>query len=104
MKKEKGFSLIEIIIAILIVTTGLLALSLTEASVKSRSGGANDDEEDLDLPYWTGVIPLHVVAGEPENNPDSETATCFTPGSWDNRSCNSPAARSEAAPTGSRAG
>ena len=52
--------------------TSVLALSLTEASVKTRSGPANDEEQDLDLPYWTGVIPLHVVAGEPENNPDCD--------------------------------
>lgn len=52
--------------------TSVLALALTEASVKSRSGAANDDEEDLDLPYWTGVIPLRVVADEPINNPDCD--------------------------------
>lgn len=52
--------------------TSVLALSLTEASVKTRSGPANDDEEDLDLPYWTGVIPLQVVAGEPVTNPDCD--------------------------------
>ena len=52
--------------------TSVLALSLTEASVKTRSGEANDDEEDLDLPYWTGVIPLRVVADVPENNPDCD--------------------------------
>ncbi|MGW6283150.1 pyridoxamine 5'-phosphate oxidase family protein [Kribbella sp. NPDC055071] len=52
--------------------TSVLALSLTEASVKTRSGPANDEAEDLDLPYWTGVIPLQVVAGEPENNPDCD--------------------------------
>ncbi|GAA2833869.1 pyridoxamine 5'-phosphate oxidase family protein [Kribbella solani] len=52
--------------------TSVLALSLTEASVKTRSGPANDEEEDLNLPYWTGVIPLHSVAGEPENNPDCD--------------------------------
>jgi nitroimidazol reductase NimA-like FMN-containing flavoprotein (pyridoxamine 5'-phosphate oxidase superfamily) len=50
--------------------TSVLALSLTEASVKSRSGAANDDEEDLDLPHWTGLIPLRVVAGPPITNPD----------------------------------
>jgi len=52
--------------------TSVLALSLTEASVKTRSGEANDDEEDLDLPYWTGVIPLRVMADVPENNPDCD--------------------------------
>jgi hypothetical protein len=50
----------------------VLALSLTEASVKTRSGEANDEEEDLDLPYWTGVIPLRVVAGEPISNSDCD--------------------------------
>jgi hypothetical protein len=52
--------------------TSVLALSLTEASVKTRAGQANDDEEDLDLPYWTGVIPLRVVAEEPVNNDDCD--------------------------------
>lgn len=52
--------------------TSVLALSLTEASVKTRSGGANDEDEDLDLPYWTGVIPLRVVADEPITNDDCD--------------------------------
>lgn len=52
--------------------TSVLALPLTEASVKTRSGAANDEEEDLDLPYWTGVIPLRVVADEPITNPDCD--------------------------------
>ncbi|TDD23785.1 pyridoxamine 5'-phosphate oxidase family protein [Kribbella turkmenica] len=52
--------------------TSVLALALTEASVKTRSGPANDEEQDLDLPYWTGVIPLQVVAGEPLTNPDCD--------------------------------
>lgn len=52
--------------------TSVLALPLTEASVKTRAGAANDDEEDLDLPYWTGVIPLRVVAEEPITNPDCD--------------------------------
>jgi nitroimidazol reductase NimA-like FMN-containing flavoprotein (pyridoxamine 5'-phosphate oxidase superfamily) len=52
--------------------TSVLALPLTEASVKSRAGAANDDEEDVDLPYWTGVIPLRVTADEPITNPDCD--------------------------------
>lgn len=52
--------------------TSVLALSLTEASVKTRAGAANDEEQDLDLPYWTGVIPLRVVAGEPVTNDDCD--------------------------------
>lgn len=52
--------------------TSVLALALTEASVKTRAGGANDEDEDLDLPYWTGVIPLRVVADEPVTNDDCD--------------------------------
>jgi uncharacterized protein len=52
--------------------TSVLALSLTEASVKTRAGEANDEPEDVDLPYWTGVVPLRVVADEPITNPDCD--------------------------------
>lgn len=55
-----------------LAATSVLALALTEASVKSRSGGASDDEADLDLPYWTGVIPLRLTADEPITNDDCE--------------------------------
>jgi nitroimidazol reductase NimA-like FMN-containing flavoprotein (pyridoxamine 5'-phosphate oxidase superfamily) len=55
--------------------TSVLALSLTEASVKTRAGEANDEPEDLDLPYWTGVIPLRVVADEPVTNSDCDLLT-----------------------------
>jgi nitroimidazol reductase NimA-like FMN-containing flavoprotein (pyridoxamine 5'-phosphate oxidase superfamily) len=52
--------------------TSVLALDLTEASVKTRTGEANDEPEDLDLPYWTGVLPLRVVAGQPISNSDCD--------------------------------
>lgn len=42
--------------------TAVLALPLSEVSVRSRTGGVNDDPEDLDLPYWAGVVPLVTVA------------------------------------------
>jgi nitroimidazol reductase NimA-like FMN-containing flavoprotein (pyridoxamine 5'-phosphate oxidase superfamily) len=35
-----------------------LAFSLHEASAKVRSGMPIDDEEDLELPIWSGLIPL----------------------------------------------
>ncbi len=43
----------------------LLALDLTEASVKVRAEGPVDDEQDLDAPVWAGVLPLRRVWGEP---------------------------------------
>jgi nitroimidazol reductase NimA-like FMN-containing flavoprotein (pyridoxamine 5'-phosphate oxidase superfamily) len=38
--------------------TTALAFSLDEASAKIRSGMPLDEEEDLDLPIWSGLIPL----------------------------------------------
>ncbi|UHG89844.1 pyridoxamine 5'-phosphate oxidase family protein [Spirosoma oryzicola] len=41
--------------------TMVLAFSLAEASAKVRTGGPNDEPEDLDLPTWSGVIPMKTV-------------------------------------------
>ncbi len=49
--------------------TALLALPLDEVSVRARTGTAGDDEEDLALPYWAGVLPLKVTAGPAEPAP-----------------------------------
>lgn len=49
--------------------TALLALPLREVSVRSRSGGVTEEEADLTLPYWAGVVPLRLVAGPPETDP-----------------------------------
>ncbi|MCF2502036.1 pyridoxamine 5'-phosphate oxidase family protein [Dyadobacter sp. CY107] len=38
--------------------TTALAFSLEQASVKMRSGMPNDEKEDLELPIWSGIIPL----------------------------------------------
>jgi nitroimidazol reductase NimA-like FMN-containing flavoprotein (pyridoxamine 5'-phosphate oxidase superfamily) len=46
--------------------TLVLRLHIEEASVKVRTGGPVDDEEDLALPVWAGVVPIRLVAGEPE--------------------------------------
>jgi nitroimidazol reductase NimA-like FMN-containing flavoprotein (pyridoxamine 5'-phosphate oxidase superfamily) len=48
-----------------LAATALLALPLTEASVKRRAGDVDEDPEDHELPIWAGVIPLRLVAGEP---------------------------------------
>jgi nitroimidazol reductase NimA-like FMN-containing flavoprotein (pyridoxamine 5'-phosphate oxidase superfamily) len=45
--------------------TLVLALPITEASAKIRTGGPIDDEEDYALPVWAGVLPLRIVPGEP---------------------------------------
>jgi nitroimidazol reductase NimA-like FMN-containing flavoprotein (pyridoxamine 5'-phosphate oxidase superfamily) len=52
-----------------LAATALLALDLTEASVKVRTGPPGDDERDLSAPVWAGVLPLRTVVGEPEPCP-----------------------------------
>jgi nitroimidazol reductase NimA-like FMN-containing flavoprotein (pyridoxamine 5'-phosphate oxidase superfamily) len=49
-----------------LVATTVLSLDLSEASAKVRTGGVNDEPEDMDLPVWAGVLPLRLVAGDPE--------------------------------------
>jgi len=49
--------------------TTILAISLDEASAKVRTGPPKDEQEDLALPVWAGVLPLRTVPGEPEPDP-----------------------------------
>jgi hypothetical protein len=49
--------------------TLVLALPLTEASAKVRTGPPVDDEADYELPVWAGEIPLKVIATQPINDP-----------------------------------
>jgi nitroimidazol reductase NimA-like FMN-containing flavoprotein (pyridoxamine 5'-phosphate oxidase superfamily) len=48
-----------------LAATSVLRLDLAEVSARVRAGGPNDDEEDLGLPYWTGVVPLTKGHGAP---------------------------------------
>jgi hypothetical protein len=48
-----------------LAATTVLRLPLAEASAKVRSGGPEDDEADLALDVWAGVLPLITVCGEP---------------------------------------
>lgn len=41
-----------------LAATAVLSLDLAAVSAKVRTGGPNDDPEDLGLPYWAGVVPL----------------------------------------------
>jgi len=41
--------------------TGVLRLSLEEASAKVRSGGPLDDEPDYELPVWAGTVGLRLT-------------------------------------------
>ncbi|MGH2974300.1 MAG: pyridoxamine 5'-phosphate oxidase family protein [Solirubrobacterales bacterium] len=57
--------------------TALLRVPLEEASAKIRTGPPIDDDEDLELPVWAGVVNLRTVAGEPE--PDELLAPGIQP-------------------------
>lgn len=54
-----------------LAATSVLALALTEASVKVRSGDPIDDESDLKDGSWAGVIPLRLVATDVVTAADS---------------------------------
>jgi uncharacterized protein len=49
--------------------TALLRIPLEEASAKVRTGPPVDDEVDLELPVWAGVVGLRTVTTEPEPDP-----------------------------------
>jgi len=49
-----------------LAATSVLALPLTEASVKIRSGGPADEPEDCAMDVWAGVVPVTTVFCEPE--------------------------------------
>ena len=48
-----------------IAGTLVLAVPLDEVSAKVRIGPPVDDEDDIGLPYWAGVVPLSIVPGAP---------------------------------------
>lgn len=50
-------------------STLVLALSIAESSAKVRVGMPVDDDEDLGLPVWAGVLPLRLTPGAPEPDP-----------------------------------
>ena len=54
-----------------LAATSVLALDLTEASVKTRTGPPGEDERDLADPVadWAGVLPLRTAWGTPEPCP-----------------------------------
>jgi nitroimidazol reductase NimA-like FMN-containing flavoprotein (pyridoxamine 5'-phosphate oxidase superfamily) len=54
-----------------LAATTVLALSLHEASVKSRAGDPEDEDVDVEAGgVWAGVVPLRQVAGDPVTGAD----------------------------------
>ncbi|SEC34800.1 MULTISPECIES: pyridoxamine 5'-phosphate oxidase family protein [Streptomyces] len=53
-----------------LAATAVIRLDLQEVSAKVRTGGANDEPEDLALPHWAGVVPLRKGYEAPVPNAD----------------------------------
>lgn len=49
--------------------TTVISLDVEEVAAKVRTGPPKDDEEDLSLPVWAGVVPVATVLGQPEADP-----------------------------------
>jgi hypothetical protein len=62
-----------------LAATAVLALDLVEVSAKVRDGGPVDDEEDMALPHWAGVVPLTLNAGTPIAADDLDPAVPLPP-------------------------
>jgi nitroimidazol reductase NimA-like FMN-containing flavoprotein (pyridoxamine 5'-phosphate oxidase superfamily) len=60
--------------------TTILAMSIEEASVKTRSGPPDDDDSpDAALDTWAGVVPIVTAFGEPEPSPGLRPGIGLTP-------------------------
>ena len=49
--------------------TSVFHMKIDEASAKIRTGPPVDEEKDLDLNVWAGVLPLKIMAAEPFSDP-----------------------------------
>lgn len=54
-----------------LAATAVIRLDLNEVSAKTRTGGVNEEPEDLALPHWAGVLPLRKGYGTPSRRPTS---------------------------------
>jgi len=52
-----------------LAATAVLALPIDEASVKTRTGWPKDDEEDYELDFWAGVLPIRMTVGAAQPDP-----------------------------------
>jgi uncharacterized protein len=62
-----------------LAATAVLALDLVEVSAKVRDGGPVDDEPDIALPHWAGVVPLTLTTGTPVRADDLDPAVPLPP-------------------------
>ncbi|OQR65734.1 hypothetical protein B6E66_02070 [Streptomyces maremycinicus] len=60
-----------------LAATAVIRLDLNEVSAKARTGGVNDEPEDLALPHWAGVLPLRKGYGAPLPEADLAPGTAL---------------------------
>ncbi|MGW0613842.1 pyridoxamine 5'-phosphate oxidase family protein [Streptomyces sp. NPDC002788] len=58
-----------------LAATAVIRLDLHEVSAKLRTGGVNDEPEDLTLPHWAGIVPVRRAYGTPVPDPGLATGT-----------------------------
>jgi hypothetical protein len=54
--------------------TSVVSIPMTSASAKVRVGPPGDDDEDLALPIWAGVLPMQPVVGTPLAAPNLDVS------------------------------
>ncbi len=67
--------------------TTILSIELKEASVKVRTGGPNEDKDDIDLPVWSGELVMKQTVSQmvpDQYSPDNERAPDYS-AAWGNR-------------------
>ena len=52
-----------------VAASAVVAVPLDQASAKVRSGPPVDDEADVRLPIWAGVVPIRQLRGDPIGDP-----------------------------------
>ncbi|GAA2527785.1 MULTISPECIES: pyridoxamine 5'-phosphate oxidase family protein [Streptomyces] len=60
-----------------LAATAVIRLDLDEVSAKLRTGGVNDEPEDLALPHWAGVVPLRKGYDAPLADPGLAPGTAL---------------------------
>jgi nitroimidazol reductase NimA-like FMN-containing flavoprotein (pyridoxamine 5'-phosphate oxidase superfamily) len=63
--------------------TTVMRIALAEAACKVRTGGSNDDAEDMGIQAWTGVLPMAVVRQAPVADAVCSAATPVYVAAWD---------------------
>ncbi|MFB7088394.1 pyridoxamine 5'-phosphate oxidase family protein [Streptomyces sp. NPDC056296] len=58
-----------------LAATAVIRLDLDEVSAKLRTGGVNDEPEDLALPHWAGLVPLRKGYDAPVADPGLDAGT-----------------------------